>query len=132
MYFCNFVIISPWIRIGHLIWKKQLESSFFKDALCHVWLKFAQWFLRRLLNFVIVFLLFRYNLPIEKGMTLHWNKLESPSPWDVYCQVWLNMIQLVWRRRIFYLVKVFLLFLYYLPLEKDKALHLNKLESPLP
>ena len=134
MYFCNFVIIYlPLNKDWSLNLKKKNLNPLSSRMLCAMfgW-NLLKWFLRRLLNFVIVYSLFRYNLPIEKGMTLHLNKHESPSPRDVYCQVWLNMIQWVWRRRIFYLVKVFLLFLYYLPLEKDKALHLNKLESPLP
>ena len=32
------------------------------------------------LNFVNVFLLFCYNLPLEKGATFHLNKLASPLP----------------------------------------------------
>ena len=38
----------------------------------------------------------------------------------------------VWRRRIFRFVNVFLLFCSYLPLEKGGAIHLNKLKSPSP
>ena len=37
-----------------------------KEAFCQVWLKLAQWFLkRRFLNFVNVFSLFGYYLPLE-------------------------------------------------------------------
>ena len=53
------------------------------------------------------------------------NKLESPSPKDALCQVWLILAQWFWRRRFFNFVNVFSLFRYYLPLEKDGALHLN-------
>ena len=42
--------------------------------------------------FVNVFLLFRYYLPLEKGVALHLNKLESSLPKDALCQVWLNLI----------------------------------------
>jgi hypothetical protein len=61
------------------------------------------------------------------------NKLEFPSHKDDVCQVWLNLGSWFWRRR-FFLKKfsVFLLFCYYLPLERDNALHLNNLESPPP
>ena len=38
----------------------------------------------------------------------------------------------VLEKKIFFFVNVFSLFLNYLPLEKGKALHLYKLESPLP
>ena len=41
-------------------------------------------------NFVNLFSLFGNYLPLEKGGALHLNKLESPSPKDALCQVWLN------------------------------------------
>ena len=45
----------------------KVESPFPKDTLCQVWLKLAQWFLRRrFLNFVNVFSLYRYYLPFER------------------------------------------------------------------
>jgi len=78
------------------------------------------------------FSLFPNYLPLEKGGALHLNKLESPSPKDALCQVWLKLAQWFWRRRFFNFVNVFSLFCNYLPLEKDRALHLNKLESPSP
>ena len=79
---------------------KKLESPSPKDALCQVWLKLAQWFwTRRFLNFINVFSLFRNYLPLEKGGTLHLNKLESPSPKDALCQVWLKLARWFWRRR---------------------------------
>ena len=45
-FFRYFVIISPWKRIEPLHFNK-LESPLPKKALCLVWLKLAQWFLRR-------------------------------------------------------------------------------------
>ena len=61
---------------------------------------------------------------------LHFNKLESYSPKDDLCQIWLKLVQ--WFLRIIFLifVNVFLLFRNYLSLEKGGALHLNKLVSP--
>jgi hypothetical protein len=38
----------------------------------------------------------------------------------------------LWRRRFLKIFSAFLLFHYYLPLEKGNPLHLNKLESPAP
>ena len=110
----------------------KLESPLPKDALCQVWLKLTQclW-RRRFLNVVNVFSLFRYYLPLEKSRALHLNKLESPSPKDALCKVWLKLAQWFWRRRFFNFFNVFSLFCNYLPLEKGMALHLNKLESPL-
>ena len=58
-------------------------------------------------------------------------KLESPSPKDTLCQDWLKLDQWFWRRIFLNFANVFSLFRNYLPLEKGRALHLNKLESPL-
>ena len=118
---------------GGAVHLNKLESPSPKDALCQVWLKLAQWFWRRrFLNFVNVFSLFRNYLPLEKGRALHLYKLESPSPKDAMCQVWLKLAQWFWRKRFLNSVNVFSLYRYYLPLEKGGALHLNKLESPSP
>ena len=73
---------------------KKFESPSCKDALCQVWLKLAQYFWRRgFFNFVYVFSLFQNYLPLEKGRSLHLNKLESPSPKDALCQDWLKLAQ---------------------------------------
>ena len=64
-----------------------------KDALCQVWLILARWFLRRrFLNVVNVFSLLPYHLPLKKGGDIHLNKLESSSPKNVLCQVWLKLV----------------------------------------
>ena len=132
MYFLLFRYYLP-LEKGGALHLNKLESPSPKDALCQVWLKLTQLVkIRRFLNLVNVFLLFGNYLPLEKGGALHLNKLESPSPKDALCQVWLKMAQWFWRRRFFNFVNVFSLFRNYLPLEKGGALHLNKLESPLP
>ena len=51
--------------------------------------------------------LFRNYLPFEKGGTILLNKLESPSPKDLFCQVWLKLAQWFWRRGFFNVVNVF-------------------------
>ena len=76
--------------------------------------------------------LFRNYLPLEKGWALHLNKLESPSPKDALCQVWLKLAQWFWRRNFFNFLNVFSLFRNYLPLVNGGALHLNKLAFPSP
>ena len=49
-----------------------------------------------------LFLIFCTYLPFEKGMTLHLKKkIESSSPKDALCQVWLKLDQWFWRRRFF-------------------------------
>ena len=57
-------------------------------------------------------------VPVTKGM-------------DALCQVWLNLAQWFLRRFLSF-IKVFQLFCNYLLLEKGMALHLKKLEFPLP
>ena len=49
-------------------------------------------------NFVQVFSSFRYHLPLKKGVPLHLNKLESPSPKDALCY-WLKLAKWFRRRR---------------------------------
>ena len=44
-------------------------------------------------------LLFRNYLPLEKDVALRLNKLESHSPKDGLCQVWLKLAIWSWRRR---------------------------------
>ena len=85
----------------------KLESASLKDALCQVWSKLDHWFwLNRFFNSVNSFLLFHYYLPLEKDVVLHMSKLESTSPKDVLCQVWMKLAQWFWRS--FYnFVKVF-------------------------
>ena len=83
---------------GGALHLNKFDSSSPKDALCQVLLNLALWFWRRFLNFVNVFLLFRNYLPLEKGGVLHLNKLESPSPKDTLCQVWLKLAQWFLRR----------------------------------
>ena len=54
---------------------------------------------REFLNIFNIILLFRFYLPFENGLALHLNKLESPSPKDAWCQVWLKLAQWFLRRR---------------------------------
>ena len=91
------------MRIYFVLHLKKPESSSPKDVLSQVWLKLAQWFLRRgFFNFVNIFSLFRNNFPLEKSVeALHLKRLESPSPNDAFYQVWLKLAQWFWRRRIF-------------------------------
>ena len=64
------------------------------------------------LKFVTVFLLFHNYHPFEKGVTLHFNKLESPLPKHALCKVWLILAQWFWRRRFLKVVNFF----YYFPI----------------
>ena len=60
-----------------------------KDNLFQVWLKFAQWFLRRKYsNFINQFSLFHFYFPWDKH-PLH--------PW-MLCQVWLKLFQMFLSR----------------------------------
>ena len=78
---------------------------------------------------VNIFSLFCNYFPLEKGVVLHLNKLESPLPNDALCLVWLKLANWFLRRRFVNFVNIFSLFHSYLPLEKSVGLHLKKLES---
>ena len=39
------------------------------------------------------FTILQISPPLEKGMTLHLNKLEFPPPLDVLCNVWLENVK---------------------------------------
>ena len=65
---------------------------------------------------------FSYYLPLEKGLTPHFNKHDFTSPKDALCQVWLKLALWFLRRRFLKLVNVFSLFPYYLPLEMGEVL----------
>jgi hypothetical protein len=69
-------------------------------------------------------LLFRYYLPLEKGYSLGLNKLESPSPKNDLCQVWLKLAQWFWIGRFLNDPNLFLHFCDYLPFEEDLALNI--------
>ena len=62
--FCNYLHLEK-CRVLHL---NKLQNPSQKDSLCPVWLKLAQWFLRRrYFNFVNVFSLLRYYLPLKRA-----------------------------------------------------------------
>ena len=95
--FCNYLPLE----IGRALHSNKFESPSPKDAtcMCHVWLKLAQWFWRwRFLNFVNIFSQFCNYLPLKKGRALNLKKLESPSPKDALCQVWLKLAEWFWWR----------------------------------
>ena len=105
-FFLNFVNVFSIFRHflplekGGALHLNKLEYPSPKDALCQVWLKFAQWFWRRrILNFVKVFSLFRNYVPIGNGWGPSLNKLEFSTPKDAPCQVWLKLAEWFWRRR---------------------------------
>ena len=59
------------------------------------------WAFIHLIKFVNVFSLFPYYLPLERGVALHLNKLEFPSPKDALYQVSFELALWFLRRRFF-------------------------------
>ena len=98
MYFRYLVIISPWKRAEPFIWMNlnPFSQGCFVPSLVEIGPGVLE---KKILNFVNVFSLFDNYLLLEKGGVLHLNKLESPSPKDALCQVWLKLPQWLWRRR---------------------------------
>ena len=83
MYFWLFRNYLP-LEKGGALHLNKLESTLSKDASCQIWLKLAQWFWRRYLNFGNTYSLFRNYLPFEKGRFLRLNTLESLHP-SMHC-----------------------------------------------
>ena len=83
-------------------------------------------------KFVNVFSLFRKYLPLEKGGAFHLIKLESQSFKNDFCQVWLKFALCSGEEDFYRFLSMNLSLFRHLPLKKDRALHLNKLESSLP
>ena len=52
-------------------------------------------------------------------MVLHLNQLQSPSPKDALCQVWLKLAKRFWRRNFFNFVNEFSLIHYYIDENND-------------
>ena len=106
------------------------------------------------LNFINVFLLFHYNLPLEIGASFIWTNLNPLPPRMLYAKFsWIRLAQWFWRRNFqkillmyfcFYVigpvtlekkilknfVKVFSLFRYYLLLEKGGPLIFEQIWIP--
>ena len=97
------------------------------------WIPFTQeWFWRkRFLKFHQFILAISYHLPLKKGVVLHLNRLESPSPKYNLCSVWLKLALWFWRRFL-NLIKVFFAIFLLSPLRNGGTLYLNKLESSSP
>ena len=64
-----------------------------------------------------------FYFSLEKGGVLHLNKLESASPNDALCKVWLKLTMLFWSRFLNFF-DIYFLFLGLLPLEVGVILHL--------
>jgi hypothetical protein len=88
------VIISPLKRTWPFIWTNL--NSLHPRIICTKfdWIWPAGSEKEDFLKFSVYF----YYLPLEKGYPLLLNKLESPSPKDDLCQVWLKLVQWFWRR----------------------------------
>ena len=94
MYFHYFLIISPWKRGGGGPSFKQTWIPITLECFVLSLVEIGPVILKNtILKFVNVFWLFRYYLPLEKGVALHLNKYESPLPKDALCQVWLKLAQ---------------------------------------
>ena len=114
----KYALCQVWLKLTQWFWRRRfffrfrgpsfdkLEFPSSKDALLCTkfrWIWPSAWFWRKicLVKFVNVFLLFSNYLPLEKGIALHLNKLESSSPTakDALGQVWLKLSRWFWGRR---------------------------------
>ena len=133
VFFCYFVIISPWKRVGPVIWKKNF-NPLHPRLLCAKfgWNWFSGSWGEDFYIFVNVFLLFQNYLPLEKSGGLHLNKLESFFSKRMLCAKfgW-NWSHGSWEDFLNF-VNVFCYFVIISPFKKGGALYLYKFEFPLP
>lgn len=85
--------VWPRLTLRIMIWKK-LESSLSENASIEVSYFLDEWFLKNTKTFLII----PDYLPLKEAVTLHFNKLEFPSPNDVLYQVWLKFTQWFLKR----------------------------------
>ena len=106
MYFRYFIIISHWKRVVPFIWKKlnPFSQGCFLPSLVEIDSVVLE---KKIFKFCQCIFSIKNYLPWEKGGALHLNKLESPSPKDALCQVWLKLAQWFWRKRFLNFVNVF-------------------------
>ena len=93
------LLLSPdWKRAWLFIWRNM--NSLYPKMICG---KFGwNWSSSSgedfFFKFVNVFSQIRNYLPLEKGGACHLNNIESPSPKDALCKIWLKLAQWFWRR----------------------------------
>jgi hypothetical protein len=92
----------------------------------------AQWFLRRFLYDPNSFLIFLITSPLRRIWSFIWTNLNS-----LYSRIICTKFDWIWplfleKKILIYFFSVFLIFCYYLPLEKGVPLRLNKIKSPPP
>ena len=80
MYFCYFLIISPWLRVWPLIWTNLNPLQPTTDALCQIWLNWPigsgeEYFKMLSINVILLF-------PLGKslGPSFEWINLNSLHP----------------------------------------------------
>ena len=100
MYFRYFRIISPWKRAGPFIWTN-LNPLHPRMPCAKFGWNWLSGFGEEVFKFrQCIFSISEFS-PFGKGGGLHLNKLESPSPKDALCQVWLKLAQWFLRRSFF-------------------------------
>ena len=109
----------PMVHIAHLRNQFKLINTFTRDMIIPQWSKEEKD-------------IYLSRSPFWKLNRPYLFKVKFPTSKVTLCQVWLKLDQWVLRRRLLNFVNVFLLLRYYLFLKKGMALHLYKLESPLP
>ena len=116
---------------GTALHLNKLEFRSPKDALCQVWLKLAQWFLRTWFFLLMYFSNFLNYLPLVKNWAFFRTNLNPINP-KILC------VKFHWNwptgsgEEIFKICQCFLQFCNYFPLEKGRVLRLNKHDSPSP
>ena len=108
--------ISTWKGTGPFIWRNL--NSFHPRMLCAKFGWNWYWSCSNILyNFVILFSLFRYYLPLEKSWALLLNKLEFTSPKNALYQIWLKLDRLI-LKKIFEILLIYFRYFFIISLWK--------------
>ena len=84
MHIHYFIIIFPWKRVGLFIWTN-LNPLYQKMLCAKLGWNWPTGSSEDHFKFVNVFSLFRNDLPLEKGVTIHLNKLVTPTHFRMLC-----------------------------------------------
>ena len=96
--FCYIVVISPWKRAGPSFEQTwiPITQGWFVPSLVEIGSVVSA---EKIFLFRQCIFIFRNYLPLEKGVVLYLNRIESPLSNYALCQVWLKLVPWSWRRR---------------------------------
>ena len=134
-FFNVFSLVRNYLHLekGGTLHLNKFEFPSPENAMCQVWLKLAQWILKRFFKISSTYVrYFEIISPLERVGSFIWITLNPLYPRMLCTEFGWNWPRVSGKEDFLNFVNVFSLIFNYLPLEKDRALHLNKFESHIP